>query len=260
VSESGLLAVAVKLGTTRLIDNITLQEHKPIIAIDGPAGAGKSTVTREVAQKLGLLYLDTGAMYRAVTWLVLNQGIDIEDHQAIAQLVQNSEIKLETTNDIKNFTRVWINDQEITQEIRSLEITSKVSAIAALPVVRTELVKQQQKYGKKGGIVAEGRDICTHVFPQAEVKIYLTASARARAIRRQKDLQEQGQPLVNLEYLEQTIQERDHQDSNRAIAPLQKAPDAIEIITDKLSINDVVNQIISLYHQALEQSETQTHV
>lgn len=249
VDDCGLLAIAACVGSTRLIDNVVLQHRLPIVAIDGPAGVGKSTVTRQVAQALGLLHLDTGAMYRAVTWQVLQAGINLEDEPAIAELVSQSQISLTTNEDGGAAPRVWVDGEEVTQAIRSLEVTANVSAIAAQKSVRLELVKQQQRWGAKGGIVAEGRDIGTHVFPNAELKIFLTASAQERARRRYKDLIEQKLPHVSLEQLERDIQERDRRDSTRAIAPLRKADDAIEIITDGLSAAQVIERIINLYHQ-----------
>ncbi|GAC1464157.1 MAG: bifunctional pantoate--beta-alanine ligase/(d)CMP kinase [Chamaesiphon sp.] len=251
VDETGLLAISARVGSTRLIDNVILRNRQPIVAIDGPAGAGKSTVTRQIAQALGLLYLDTGAMYRALTWLVLQSGISVEDEPEIAELATQSQIELGTSSDSHKQVSVWINHQEVTQEIRSLEVTSQVSAIASLPSVRRELVRQQQNLGKKGGIVAEGRDIGTHVFPDAEVKIFLTASVRERARRRQQDLKNQGREDVSLEQIEEAIQERDNRDSTRAASPLRKAADAIEINTDALSIAEVTNRIVSIYNQKL---------
>lgn len=256
VNEAGLLAIAARVGSTRLIDNVILTDRKPIIAIDGPAGAGKSTVARQVATRLGLLYLDTGAMYRALTWLVIESGIALDDEPAIAELASRAEIRLSTSEsacaeDANPLTRVWINQQEVTQIIRSLEVTAAVSAIAAQPFVREELVKQQQQWGRQGGLVAEGRDIGTHVFPQADLKVFLTASVQERAHRRQQDLQLQAQPLISLAELEKAIQDRDRRDSTRAIAPLQKASDAIEIQTDGLTIKQVTEQIVQLYQQKL---------
>nr|WP_225938776.1 bifunctional pantoate--beta-alanine ligase/(d)CMP kinase [Kovacikia minuta] len=270
VEDTGLLAIAARLGSTRLIDNILLSKRKPTIAIDGPAGAGKSTVARQVAQQLNLLYLDTGAMYRALTWLVLQSGIAIDDEPAVAELVSQSEIvfrsqesgvrsqkpeltELETQNASPTphtphpTPRILINGQDVTDAIRSLEVTSQVSAIAAQPFVRKELVKQQQRYGKGGGIVAEGRDIGTFVFPDAELKIFLTASVQERARRRQQDLKNQGRGDISLDELEQAIYERDRKDSTRALAPLRKAADAIEIQSDHLTISEVVQQIVQLY-------------
>jgi pantoate ligase / CMP/dCMP kinase len=249
VEEVGLLAIAARLGATRLIDNILLKNRKPIVAIDGPAGAGKSTVARSVAQSLGLLYLDTGAMYRALTWLVLQSNIAIDDEPAIAQLASQCEIQLAQSDEPQAPIRVWINATEVTQAIRSLEVTSQVSAIAAQRSVRQELVKKQQRWGEKGGFVMEGRDIGTHVFPDAELKIFLTASVQERARRRQQDLKEQGEGNLSLERLEQALSERDWKDSHRDIAPLQKAADAIEIQTDGLSIAEVTARIVSLYRE-----------
>lgn len=249
VEEQGLLAVAARIGSTRLIDNVMLCKRRPIVAIDGPAGAGKSTVARMVAEKLGILYLDTGAMYRAVTWLVLQSGIVVSDEPAIAELVSQSQIELCPE---QKRLRVLINDQDVTQAIRSWEVTSQVSEIAAQPAVRQALVKQQQRYGRHGGIVIEGRDIGTYVFPDAELKIFLTASVQERARRRQLDLKHQGQDNdVSLDALEQAIFERDRRDSVRALAPLQRATDAIELQTDGLSIQDVVERILELYRHHL---------
>jgi pantoate ligase / CMP/dCMP kinase len=247
LEDAGLLAIAARLGNTRLIDNVLLQTRQPILAIDGPAGAGKSTVVRRVAQELGLLYLDTGAMYRAVTWLTLQSGIAIDDEAAIAELV--SQCELEISGDPAAVS-VRIDGQDVTQAIRSLEVTAQVSAIAAQPFVRRELTQRQQAYGRKGGVVMDGRDIGTHVFPDAELKIFLTASVQERARRRLHDLQAQGQAM-SLEALEQSIAERDHKDSSRDFAPLRKANDAIEIQTDHLSIDEVTAKIVSLYREKL---------
>jgi pantoate ligase / CMP/dCMP kinase len=253
VEDSGLLAIAARLGSTRLIDNVVLKHRKPIVAIDGPAGAGKSTVARRVAKALGLIHLDTGAMYRALTWRVMEAGIDIEDEPAIAELVSQSQIYL-TTDERGEGVRVWIDGEDVTQAIRSLDVTRQVSAIAAQPTVRHELVKQQQRWGCKGGIVVEGRDIGTNVFPDAELKIFLTASIQERARRRQQDLKDQEQPSVSLEQLERDIQQRDIRDSTRALAPLRKAADAIELTTDGLNIDEVTERIVCFYHQRVSAS------
>jgi pantoate ligase/cytidylate kinase len=249
VDNIGLLAIACYVGSTRLIDNILLYQHQPIIAIDGPAGAGKSTVTRKVARELGLLYLDTGAMYRAVTWLVMQSGITIDDEEAVASLVRGVDIDIMSADSSNLPDRVYINGKEVTQAIRTPEVTANVSAIAAQAAVRQKLVKIQQTWGERGGVIAEGRDIGTNVFPHAELKIFLTASATERARRRLQDLREQGYQDIELEQLSQEIQRRDEQDSNRSIAPLQKATDAIEIVTDGLTIEQVTAKIRRLYAQ-----------
>lgn len=257
VDTAGLLAVAAYVGQTRLIDNWWLRSRRPIIAIDGPAGAGKSTVARRVAQALDLLYLDSGAMYRAITWLVLQRGIDPQDEVAVAEIIPDCYIHLTAGDPDTPFpSRIWINDQEVTQAIRSQVVTQHVSTIAAQPVVRQTLLKQQQAHGIRGGIVMEGRDIGTQVFPQAELKIFLTASVQERARRRQRDLAAQQQPPVNLEDLAQAIDERDRKDSTRRVAPLQQADDAIELCTDGLTIDDVVEKIVHLYHQSLNAAAT----
>lgn len=221
----------------------------PIIAIDGPAGAGKSTVTKLVAARLGLLYLDTGAMYRSIAWLVMAANLALDDELQIAALVDRAKITL--TGD-----RVIVNDIDVTQAIRTPAVTGKVSAIATLGVVRTALVKQQQALGAQGGIVAEGRDMCTYVFPHAQVKIFLTASVAERARRRQQDLINQGQVDVSIQELVRSIAERDEIDSTREIAPLQKAEDAVEIITDRLTIEEVVDRIVKMYQSVQHESPT----
>lgn len=247
IDQTGLMAIAAYVNSTRLIDNIMLRQRQPIIAIDGPAGAGKSTVTRKVARQLDLLYLDTGAMYRAVTWLVMESGISLDDEKAIASLIEDVKIDLIPPNAANLPPLVYVNDREVTQEIRTPEVTANVSKIAAMGIVREQLVKQQQKYGEKGGIIAEGRDIGTNVFPNAELKIFLTASVRERARRRWQDLQNQGREDISVEQLVKDIQKRDEQDSNRVIAPLKQAEDAIEIVTDGLSVEEVIDRIVNLY-------------
>ena len=252
VEEAGLLAAAVRLGSTRLIDNVLLRTRKPILAIDGPAGAGKSTVARRVAEQLNLFYLDTGAMYRALTWLVLQSGIAVDDEPAIAELVSQSHIEFkEHESDSQRSKHILINDRDVTEEIRDADVTANVSAISAHAVVRKVLVKQQQRYGSSGGIAIEGRDIGTCVFPDAEVKIFLTASVQERARRRQQDLKNQGKGEISFDELERSIFERDRKDSTRVISPLRKADDAIEIQTDQLSVDEVVGAIVNRYREKL---------
>lgn len=248
IETTGLLAIAAYVGSTRLIDNIVLQKRQPIIAIDGPAGAGKSTVTRRLAHQLNLLYLDTGAMYRAVTWLVMESGVAMSDERAIAKLLQDLDLKLTTPNATELPTTVHVNGREVTNDIRTTEVTANVSEIASQAVVREKLVQMQQEWGEEGGLIAEGRDIGTNVFPDAELKIFLTASVAERARRRWQDLQNQGEN-IDIQQLERDIQQRDERDSNRAIAPLKKADDAIDLVTDNLTIDEVVEKIIDLYRQ-----------
>ena len=251
IEEVGLLAIACYVGSTRLIDNVILSQRQPIIAIDGPAGAGKSTVARRVAQALGLLYLDSGAMYRAVTWLVMQSGIDVEDEVAVAELISGIDLKLMAADSLADPVRVQIDHKDVTDFIRTSQVTAHVSAVSAQAAVRQELVRQQRRLGKHGGIVAEGRDIGTNVFPDAELKIFLTASVQERARRRFQDwLGEE----TSLKQLQQDIQRRDYLDSHRPISPLRKAADAVEIDSDRLSIEDVTEQIVHLYQQKLGSS------
>lgn len=223
--------------------------NSAIIAIDGPAGAGKSTVTRQVAKRLGLVYLDTGAMYRAVTWLLQSLNLPAQESKALEQALSDLELRLEAQP--QGDQLVWVNGKNVTEQIRTAEITAGVSAVAALPSVRNALTAQQRRLGASGGLVAEGRDIGTAVFPNAELKVYLTATAAERARRRSADLIQRGLPLPALEQLEQEINRRDQLDSTRAVAPLCKASDALELVSDGMSIEQVVQQIVSWYEAKL---------
>jgi pantoate ligase/cytidylate kinase len=233
-----LLAAAVHCGASRLIDHRFLMSRAPIVAIDGPAGAGKSTVTRALAHRLGLLYLDTGAMYRALTWLVREQGVDPADAAAIAPLLQNLDLRL--LGGVDGEQQVLINGHDVSAAIRSQEVTGLVSTVAAHACVREALTAQQRAMGQRGGLVAEGRDIGTAVFPDAECKVFLTATVAERARRRALDLEQRGFPVPPLAELEATIAERDRLDSTREVAPLLQADDAAEVITDGLTIEQVI--------------------
>ena len=223
--------------------------NSAIIAIDGPAGAGKSTVTRQVAKRLGLVYLDTGAMYRAVTWLLQSLNLPAQESKALEQALSDLELRLEAQP--QGDQLVWVNGKNVTEQIRTAEITAGVSAVAALPSVRNALTAQQRRLGASGGLVAEGRDIGTAVFPNAELKVYLTATVAERARRRSADLIQRGLPLPALEQIEQEINRRDQLDSTRAVAPLCKASDALELVSDGMSIEQVVQQIVSWYEAKL---------
>ena len=244
-----LLAGAIRCGKTRLIDHVFLMKRSPIIAIDGPAGSGKSTVTKLIAKKLNLLYLDTGAMYRALSWLLLKEKIDYQKENELKSTLTNVSIIFKSkTNSQQD---VFINNHCVTEEIRSQEISSIVSKISSIKEIRKFLVEEQRKIGESGGLVAEGRDIGTTVFPNAELKIFLTASINERAKRRKFDKNSKGLEEIDLNELKELIKKRDFEDSNREISPLIKANDAIELISDGYSIDEVVDKIVDLYNERI---------
>ncbi|MCS7293609.1 MAG: bifunctional pantoate--beta-alanine ligase/(d)CMP kinase [Gloeomargarita sp. SKYBB_i_bin120] len=247
VETEGILAVAVVLASVRLIDNVWLRSRLPMVAIDGPAGAGKSTVSRLVAERLGLTYLDTGALYRAVTWAVLQAGVDPQDPVAVAEQVTPLQLELRWQPEL----RVYVNGEDCTDFLRTTAVTQAVSQVAAQPAVRQKLLRIQRQYGQRGGIVVEGRDIGTTVFPEAEVKIFLTASVQERAQRRWRELQQQGITDVDVAAIARAIAERDAQDSQRAVSPLRQAPDAVVIDSDGLTIEEVVAQIVSVWQKTV---------
>ncbi|WP_312517587.1 (d)CMP kinase [Anaerospora sp.] len=215
---------------------------KLIIAIDGPAGAGKSTVAQIVAQRLGYTYIDTGAMYRAVTWQVMQHDVDFGDADAIQKIVSTIQIGLRYVN---GKMQVTANQVDITEEIRLPEVSRVVSEVAKLVVVRTAMLTLQRQMAQSGGVVMDGRDIGTHVLPNADLKIFLTASIDERARRRWRELGDKG-VLVDLNALQEEIASRDKTDSERAVAPLVQAKDAILLDTTKLSIEGAVNEILRL--------------
>jgi len=242
-----LLAAAVRCGSTRLIDHAFLMTRSPLVAIDGPAGAGKSTVTRAFAERLGLVYLDTGAMYRAVTWLVLEQGVNPADSEAVDVVLDDLQVELEPLQQGVQVVRV--NGHEVTDAIRDPRVTASVSAVAAHACVRAAMTAQQQRMGKAGGLVAEGRDIGTAVFPDAELKVFLTATPKERARRRALDLEARGHEVPALLELEAQIVERDRLDSTREVAPLLQADDAIELISDGMAIDQVIDALEDLFRR-----------
>lgn len=219
-----------------------------VIALDGPAGAGKSTVARALARRLGCLYLDTGAMYRALTLKALEQGVSTQDEPAIALLAARTDIELVPDPDAM---RVRVDGTDVTDKIRTPEVSRNVSYVARVAAVRTAMVEIQRRLGRAGGVVAEGRDMGTVVFPQADLKIYLEASPRERARRRSRDLAAAGH-LADLEALEAEIRQRDHLDSTRDVSPLAAAPDAVRVVTDDLTADQVVDRILALLPESAQ--------
>ena len=222
------------------------RERGIIIAIDGPSGAGKSTLAKELAKRLGYLQLDTGAMYRAMAWLARENGLDLADEAAVRQFSATAEIELQPLN---GSSRVFANGREVTGEIRTPEISMLTSRMSALAPVREAMTQLQRRMGAVGGVVLEGRDIGTVVFPDAELKFFLTASAEERGRRRFLELQAKGDPAT-LEATIQDVKQRDAQDASRDLAPLKQADDALPIDSTGLTIDEVV----SLMEQAVQKT------
>ena len=214
---------------------------KLVVAIDGPAGAGKSTVAKLVAQELHLVYIDTGAMYRAVAWKVLHQKKGVTT-AAIEEVAKDIDVRLYYKG---GRTRVFVDGKEVTDEIRTPEISHIVSKVASLALVREKMVELHRKMAESGSVLMDGRDIGTNVLPNASVKIYLTASIEERAKRRAKELLEKGHAVSEAD-VEKEIAARDKADMEREISPLRQADDAVLLDTTGLSIKEVVSRILSL--------------
>ncbi|MBB5172912.1 (d)CMP kinase [Texcoconibacillus texcoconensis] len=212
------------------------------IAIDGPAGAGKSTVAKKVADRLSFVYIDTGAMYRALTYLALKTNTDIHNEETLNQLLLNAEISLKNEQGEQT---IYLNDEEVSDKIRSSEVTNHVSYVAKHRAVREEMLKRQQQLAQNGYTVMDGRDIGTAVLPDAKVKIFLSASVEERARRRHQENVQKGEDS-NLDTLIEEIRKRDQIDSERDVAPLVKADDAIEIDTTDRSIEQVTAEILTI--------------
>ena len=216
-----------------------MQNRKIVVAIDGPAGAGKSTVARQVAKELGYIYIDTGAMYRAITLKALRQEVQMTDEKALTQLTQDTEISIA----YHDHTQViYMDGEDVSKEIRLPIVSQNVSMVAKVPGVRIEMVKLQRDLAATGGVVMDGRDIGSYVLPAAECKIFLTASAAERARRRAGDLEAAGLQ-VDLNELEQEIAMRDRIDSTREMAPLVQADDALLIDSSRMCFVEVVDKV-----------------
>lgn len=212
------------------------------IAIDGPSSAGKSTIAKKVAARLGITYLDTGAMYRALTLAALRENADLESEAALLGVLNDSEIHL---TQIEGHQTVYLNNEDVTETIRSIDVTQNVSVVSSHEKVRAEMVRRQQRFAEKGGIVMDGRDIGTVVLPNANLKIYLIASAEERALRRYRESISKGMD-VSLEQLTDDMKARDYYDMNREASPLRKADDAVELDTTQMSIDEVVETVLNM--------------
>ncbi|WP_091406062.1 (d)CMP kinase [Aquimarina amphilecti] len=221
--------------------------RKIIIAIDGYSSTGKSTVARQLAKELGYIYVDTGAMYRAVTLYAMQQGFIDEnqfDKDALAKNLHLINIRFEVSSST-GLAEVFLNDVNVEKEIRTLKVSRQVSPVAAISSVRRKLVEQQQLMGKNSGIVMDGRDIGTVVFPNAELKLFMTATAKDRAERRYKELIERGEDVTYEDVLKNVVN-RDHIDSTRKDSPLRKADDAIKIDNSNLTLVEQFDQILNI--------------
>ncbi|MEJ8776810.1 (d)CMP kinase [Pseudogracilibacillus sp. ICA-222130] len=219
-----------------------MEQQKLNIAIDGPAAAGKSTVAKQLAEALSIIYIDTGAMYRALTYVALQNNVSLTDEKALMDILHDTSITLQQS---PNGQLVFVDGKDVTMTIREENVTNHVSLVATHRLIREEMVERQRQLAANQNVVMDGRDIGTHVLPDAEVKIFLIASVEERAERRHQENIAKGFSS-NLKQLKQEIQERDELDMNREVSPLIKANDAIEIDTTSLSIEQVVEKILAI--------------
>ena len=227
-----------------------MTEEKIAVAIDGPSGAGKSTLSRAVARELGMVYVDTGAIYRSVGLYVYRQGADPKDAGAVQALLPQIRVELRYEED--GLQHMYLNGEDVSEEIRRPEISLYASAVSAIPAVRAFLLEMQREMARRCSVIMDGRDIGTVVLPQAQVKIFLTASAQERARRRYLELQQRGTPQ-DYETVLQQVQQRDRQDMNRAAAPLRPAEDAVTLDTTGCSFQESKQMILQLIQEKVGQ-------
>ncbi|MDL2258631.1 (d)CMP kinase [Eubacteriales bacterium OttesenSCG-928-K08] len=211
------------------------------VAIDGPAGAGKSTIAKAVARKLNIPYLDTGAMFRTLAFYAFESGIDPNDESGVERALPNAKIKITYDEGVQ---RMWLNGRDITSDIRTPKIGRGASDISRHPAVRAKLLEMQRQVAKDGSVVMDGRDICTVVMPDAPFAFYVTASVSERAKRRIKEFEQKGETAPTIEQMEQMISERDYQDMNREFAPLKVAERAIVVDTTELTIDESIAAVL----------------
>ena len=221
-----------------------------IIAIDGPSGAGKSTLAKRLAKELQFIYLDTGAMYRALALKVLRRGVDLADDARLEELIAETEIDLQESH---GKLEVLLDGEEVAAQIRTPEVSQMASKVSALRVVRSRMLELQRMMGKRGSVVAEGRDIGTVIFPEAEVKVFLDASVGERARRRYDELKAAGR-VVDLDETRREIEERDKRDSERDVAPLRKADDALTIDSSSVNADEVAARVLARIQNELREN------
>lgn len=218
------------------------------VAIDGPAGAGKSSIAKAAAKELGLTYIDTGAMYRSVGLAAVRQGLDLDDGEAVGKMTNSLDLSVKHENGVQ---KIYLVDEDVSEEIRKPEISMAASRVSAHMPVRKALVELQQRMAKIQSVIMDGRDICMHVLPDAQVKIYLTASVDARAERRFRELIEKGE-TVSLQDVKEDMEKRDYADMHRENSPLMQAPDAKLIDTSLLTFEQSVDAVISYIKEKVE--------
>lgn len=221
-------------------------ERNIVVAIDGPSAAGKSTIAKLVAKKENFIYIDTGAMYRCVAYYCLSHHVDLNNEKAVENCLKDIHIQLTQDN------KVYLNDQDVSLDIRKDEVSLGASIVSRYETIRSFLVESQRKMAKSGNVILDGRDIGTVVLPDADLKIYQVASVETRALRRYKENIERGLE-ADLEVIKKEIEQRDYQDMNRAISPLKKADDAIEVDTSNLTLDEVVEVVLNLIHKVKEE-------
>ena len=215
------------------------------IALDGPAGAGKSTIAKEISKKLNFMYVDTGAMYRTIALYCINKNADLDDEELISKLCMEAPIKITYEDGVQH---MYLEGEDVSNLIRTEQVSKAASDISKFGAVRTRLVAMQQELGNEYNVIMDGRDIGTVVLPNASLKIFLTASSTVRAQRRCNEYKEKGLE-ADFEAIKKDIEQRDYNDSHRAISPLMKADDAIEVDTSNMNIDEVVNEVIKLYEK-----------
>lgn len=224
--------------------------NKIIIAIDGYSGCGKSTTAKLVADEIGYSYLDTGAMYRAVTLYFLDNHINIANEKLVLETLDKIKIEFRFNEKFKR-SEIYLNGLRVHKDIRTMRVSEAVSRVSALAPIRKKLVELQQKIGKSGGVVMDGRDIGTTVFPNAELKVFMSADIKARAYRRQKEMSKEGE-VLSIEEIVKNLEARDHVDMNRVESPLRQAEDAFVIDTTELTVGNQVQAVIGLYHKIIK--------